>query len=75
MTTTNVWKRLKQLLPDAPLLVGVVDSASTYGAVVLLPDGSPVSVRGSATVGQHVFIRDGVIEGVAPSLTAVLIEI
>lgn len=75
MTTTNLWKRLKQLLPDAPLLVGVVDSVSTYGAVVELPDGSLVSVRGAATVGQRVFIRDGVIEGQAPSLTTVLIEI
>lgn len=75
MTTTNLWKRLKQLLPDAPLLVGTVSSVSSYGAVVELPDGSLVSVRGDATVGQHVFIRDGLIEGLAPSLTAVLIEV
>ena len=34
-----------------------------------------VSVRGEATMGQKVFIRDGVIEGPAPSLTTVLIEI
>lgn len=75
MTTTNLWKRLKQLLPEPPLLVGVVDSVSTYGAVVELPDGSLVSVRGDATVAQTVFIRDGVIEGLAPALTTVLIEI
>ena len=75
MSTTNLWKRLKQLLPDAPLLVGTVNSVGTYGATVLLPDGSLVSVRGEATMGQKVFIRDGVIEGPAPSLTTVLIEI
>jgi hypothetical protein len=75
MTSTNLWKRLKSLIPEAPLLIGVVDSVSAYGAVVLLPDGSPVSVRGAAVVGQNVFIRSGVIEGVAPSLTTVLIEI
>lgn len=78
MTTTNLWLRLKQLLPEPPLLVGVIDSLSDYGAVVLLPDGSPVSVRGtsaSSAVGQHVFIRNGVIEGLAPALTPVLIEI
>ena len=40
MTTTNLWKRLKQLLPDAPLLAGEVVSVSSYGAVVELPDGS-----------------------------------
>lgn len=73
--STNLWRRLKQIMPDAPLLVGEVDSVSSYGAVVLLPDGSPVAVRGDTTVGQQVFIRDGVIEGLAPSLTLVLIEI
>lgn len=75
MTATNLWKRLKQLLPDAPLLVGEVFSVSTYGAIVELPDGAFVSVRGEATVGQKVFIRDGLIEGPAPNLSTVLIEI
>lgn len=75
MTTTNLWKRLKQLLPEAPLLVGVVDSVDAYGALVLLPDGSLTAVRGAATVGDSVFIRNGLIEGPAPELTAVLIEI
>lgn len=72
---TNLWKRLKQLLPDAPLLSGTVDSVSTYGANVRFPDGSLVAVRGDATVGQHVFIRNGLIEGPAPDLVLVLIEI
>lgn len=75
MTTTNLWKRLKQLLPEAPLLVGVVDSVDTYGALVLLPDGSLTAVRGAATVGDSVFIRNGLIEGSAPNLSVVLIEI
>lgn len=75
MTTTNLWKRLKQLLPEPPLLVGEVVEVSTYGATVQLPDGSLVSVRGEALIGQQVFIRDGLIEGQAPTLTTVLIEI
>jgi len=75
MTTTNLWKRLKQLLPDSPLLVGTIDSVSTYGAIVRLPDGSYLAVRGSATLGQRVFIRDGLIEGVAPNLPVEVIEI
>ena len=75
MSTTNLWKRLKQLLPDSPLLIGIVDSVSPYGAIVLLPDGSPVKVRGAASVGQHVFIRAGAIEGAAPILPVVMIEI
>ena len=75
MTTTNLWKRLKQLLPEAPLLVGVVDSVDAYGALVLLPDGSLTAVRGAALVGDSVFIRAGLIEGPAPALTAVLIDV
>ena len=75
MTTTNLWLRLKQLLPEPPLLVGEVIFVGDYGAVVELPDGSHVSVRGEATVGQNVFIRNGVIEGLAPALSATLIEI
>ena len=75
MTTTNLWKRLKQLLPEPPLLVGEVVAVSTNGATVELPDGSLVAVRGEGSVNQMVFIRDGIIEGSAPSLTPVLIEI
>lgn len=75
MTTTNLWKRLKQIISDDPLLVGVVESVSSYGAVVVTPDGARVSVRGTASVGDHVFFRSGLIEGPAPELTAVLIEI
>ena len=34
-----------------------------------------VKARGSAEVGQNVFVRDGVLEAVAPGLAVVLIEI
>lgn len=74
-TTTNLWKRLKQLLPDPPLLVGEVTYTSAYSSRVELPDGSVQVVRGEAAVGSKVFIRDGVIEGPAPNLTVELIEI
>lgn len=75
MTTTNLWKRLKQLLPEAQLLVGVVTATTAYGAMVELPDGAVIIVRGEAATGQHVFVRDGLIEGVAPNLATVLIEV
>jgi len=74
--TTNLWKRLKQLLPDPPLLVGEVTGVTAYGAFVTLPDGSVTKVRGEgATLGSTVFLRDGRIEGPAPSLPIELIEI
>jgi hypothetical protein len=33
------------------------------------------SARGSAALGQKVFVRDDAIEGIAPSLTLEIIEI
>lgn len=75
MTTTNLWKRLRQLLPEAPLLVGTVIEVSPYGVSVQLPDGAVTVVRGTAAVNDNVFIRNGVVEGQAPSLDTVIIEI
>ena len=72
---TNLWRRLKQLLPEPPLLIGTIESTSDFGARVEYPDGSFSTVRGTGTVGQKVFVRNGMIEGPAPSLTVVLIEI
>jgi hypothetical protein len=42
---------------------------------VALPGGGLIRARGSAAIGQKVFVRDDVIEGVAPSLTLEIIEI
>lgn len=73
--TTNLWARLKALLPDAPLLIGQVVASGAYGATVQLPDGAKINVRGDAQVGQQVFIRAGLIEGIAPNLPVEVIEI
>lgn len=72
---TNLWKRLRNLLPEPPLLAGEVVAAGTYSVTVELPDGSRITARGSASVGQYVFVRDGRVEGIAPALTVVDIEI
>lgn len=71
----NVYKILRGLLPDPALQVGVVISVASGTATIELPGGGTVQGRGDATAGQHVFVRDGVIEGQAPSLTAVLIDV
>lgn len=71
----NYYKLLKSILPDAPLLVGDVVAVSNGTAMVELPDGSQVQARGEAVVTDRVFIRDGVIEGPAPSLTVEIIEV
>ena len=73
--SSNPYKRLRALLPEPAVEYGVVQSADTAGAVVELPDGALVRVRGEATVGEAVFIRAGGIEGPAPVLTVVEQEV
>ncbi len=71
----NVYAELLQLLPTQPLLVGTVIEIYTGGATVQLPGGAVQRVRGTASVGQHVFFRSGMIEGQAPALDVVEIEV
>ena len=71
----NLLKEFQSLLPGAPLLAGEVTALDNGIATIELPDGSIATARGTATIGQRVFIRDGVIEGPAPALTTVVIEI
>jgi hypothetical protein len=71
----NFYRIFKDLVPEPPLLVGSVESVQSGGCYVDLPGGSRVFARGEATVGQQVFVRDGAIEGVAPSLPVEFIEI
>jgi hypothetical protein len=60
---------------EAPLLVGDVVSVDGDVAVVEMPGGGRITARGAVTVGTRVFVRGGAIEGTAPSLTLVLIEV
>lgn len=71
----NLFAQFAALIPQAPLQSGTVSAVSGGIIAVTLPGGGTLSARGAATVGQEVFVRDGVIEGVAPSLPSVLIEI
>lgn len=70
---SNLYRKFRALIPDAPLLVGTV--TATNPARVQLPDGTHIPARGDATLGARVFVRDGAIEGPAPELPVELIEI
>jgi len=72
---TNIYRTFLNLLPARPLQVGTVLSIAGEVASVELPGGGRLQARGQATVGQRVFIRDGVIEGAAPDLPVALIEV
>ena len=71
----NLYEQFRQLIPDPPLQAGTVVSVGNGVATVALPGGGLIRARGNATVGQTVFVRDEVIEGIAPSLPLELIEI
>lgn len=74
---SNLYLALRELLPEAPLLVATVmsinpDSTST----VQYPGGNTQRVRGTdAAVASHVFVRNGIIETTAPALPALTIEV
>lgn len=70
----NPYKALLNLLPQRPLQIGDVTAVSNGIATISQPGGVVVQARGTATVGQRVFFRDGVIEGTAPSLPVEVIE-
>lgn len=71
----NLYAEFKRLIPDAPLLVGVIIATDAGGATIELPDGATLRARGEGAVNQTVFIRDGMIEGPAPTLGVVEIEV
>lgn len=71
----NVYEQFRQLLPDAPLQAGTVTEVAVGVVNVQLPGGGVVKARGTATLGQKVFVRGGVVESVAPSLSLELIEV
>ena len=71
----NIYAKLKALFPDSPLVVATVTSISGDVAFCTLPDGAVIQARGAASVGDQVFVRDGVIEGTATTLPTVTIEV
>ncbi len=71
----NLYEQFRQLIPDPPLQAGTVISVGTGVVTVTLPGGGLIKARGTAAVGQKVFIRDDAVEGIAPSLTLEIIEV
>lgn len=71
----NLFRQFLDLIPDPSLQVGDVAAVSGNIATIALPGGGTITARGSTTVGARVFVRNGVIEGPAPTLTISLIEV
>jgi hypothetical protein len=68
---SNLYRRFARLIPGQPVQAGQVAAVNADGCTVQLPTGDLVRVRGTATVGDHVYIKGGAIEGPAPALSGV----
>lgn len=73
--TNNLFQAFLALNPVKPLLVGKVVALNGAGATIKLPGDALIEVRGAANLEQSVFVWDGVIQGQAPTLDVVLIEV
>lgn len=75
--STNVFRRLREMLPQPAVLIAeVIAVHDDNTSSVEFPDGSQQRVRGtSVAVGQPAFVRNGVVEGLAPAREAIVIEI
>ncbi|MDZ4237979.1 MAG: hypothetical protein U1A81_07465 [Hydrogenophaga sp.] len=71
----NPYKAFLDLLPGRPLEVGTVVAITGDVATIELPGGGQLQARGQSTVGARVFVRDGLIEGEAPTLTYITAEV
>lgn len=73
--SANLFVLFRKLLPSYPLQVGEVVARDGDTATVELPGGGRLTARGSGSVGTKVFVRNGAIEGAAPSLTIETIDV
>lgn len=78
MTSTNLYRALRELLPEAPLQVALVTSVQVDAgtSTVTWPGGNQQRVRGTGVAaGGNAFVRNGLIEGAAPDLATEVIEV
>ena len=71
----NLYQQFRALLPHAPLQVGTVVAIAPGVVSVQLPGGGRLNARGQAELGQNVFVRNCVVEAIAPSLPVEVIDI
>ncbi len=77
--STNLYKRLKALLPDDPVMTGQISAVFADGTALVALEGAAGLLRvrnplGTAN-GVRVYVQSGVITGTAPAMQYVRIEV
>lgn len=72
---SNAFASLIAVLPQERRHVGEVIDIENGVATIELPGGGRLRARGTATVGDHVFVRGGSIESVTQAFSVVPVEI
>ena len=77
MIQTNLYRALRDLLPEPPLQVATVTTVHADGtSTIEWPGGTQQIVRGTSVPdGSQAFVRNGVIEGAAPTLELITLPI
>lgn len=71
----NLFKRFSDLNGRSLRTVGTCISADYGECMIQYPGGSVVRVKGAGTPGTRYFVLDGTLDGEAPSLTSLTLEI
>lgn len=72
----NLWKRFADLTGRSLRTVGTCVSAAAETALIQYPNGSVVRVKGSgATTGKRYFVANKRLDGEAPNLPNIVVEI
>lgn len=65
---SNLYLQLREILAPGRVQIGEVVAYAEGIATVQLPGSGQIRAKGQATVGGHVFVQEGVIQGPAPDL-------
>lgn len=71
----NLYKRFSDLSGRKPRTVGTCIRAEFGECTIQYPGGSLVQVKGAGVEGTRYFVLDGRLDGEAPSLASLTIEI
>lgn len=71
----NLYKRFSDLTGHSLRTVATCVSSANGESVMQYPGGSIVRVRGEGVPGQRYFVLDGALDGAAPQLVALELEV